>query len=40
MSDTKEKKLFNKVSCFLCGQKVFSKLHDITVEPLMLNGLF
>ncbi len=26
--------------CFLCAQKVFSKLCKITVEPLMSHGLF
>ncbi len=25
---------------FLCVQKVFSKLHNVTVEPLMADGLF
>ncbi len=34
----KQKKLLNNV--FLCAQKVFSQLNNITVESLISHGLF
>ncbi len=39
-TDMEEKKLlyivvYSSYFCFLCSQKVFSKLHSITVEPLL-----
>ncbi len=41
ITDIEEKILLNKViiSLFFCTQNVFLKLHNITVEPLISNGL-